>query len=106
MKKPEEHRKKWALGLSITLSALIFSGWAFYRGFVSFGGGSVFAEKERPAQVATIVKADSAVTPFENTKETFGVAFQEIGKRYQELKDSLSAVFVPFITGIEVYERK
>jgi len=45
-------------------------------------------------------------SPIENTKQVFGAAFDEIGKQYQELKDSFSSVFVPFISSIEVYERE
>lgn len=105
MRKPEKHRNKWALGLSVTLSMLIFTSFAFYKGYFSFGNNILFQEKPK-SQVATVVSADVAPSPFENTKKTFEAAFEEISKQYKDFSDSLSAVFVPFITGIEVYDRK
>lgn len=98
----EAHRNRWALGLSVTLSVFIFMSFAFYKGFLSFGGGYT-APKQ---QVANVISADSAPSPVQNTKETFKAAFGEINKQFGEFKDSLSAVLVPFVTGIEVYERK
>ena len=102
MEKSEEHRNKWALGLSVTLSVLIFISFAFYKGFISFGGGGVASESQK----ASVVSAESVPSPIETTKDTFMAAFGEIGKQYQEFKDSVSSVLVPFITGIEVYDRK
>lgn len=102
MGKPEEHRNKWALGLTVTLSVFIFISFAFYKGYLGFGNDNVVSKN----QVANVISADLAPSPVQNTKETFGTAFEEIGKQYQEFKNSISNVFVPFITGIEVYERK
>ena len=102
MAKSESHRNKWAVGLSVVLSVFIFMSFAFYKGFLSFGNGYVAPQK----QVASVISADLALSPIQNTKETFEVAFEEIGKKYKEFTNSLSAVLVPFVTGIEVYERK
>ena len=102
MEKPEEHRSKWALGLAIASTALIFISFSFYKGYLGFGGGGVASKN----QVANVVSAESAPSPIQNTKETFTNAFGEINKKYQEFKDSVSSVLVPFVTGIEVYERK
>jgi len=102
MEKPEKYRNKWALGLSVTFTMLIFVSFAFYKGYLSFGNGYM-APKDQTANVAL---AKSAPTPIESTKETFKTAFDEIKKQYQNFTDSLSAVFVPFVTGIDVYERK
>ena len=102
MSKPEEYRNRWALGLSVTLSVFIFVSFAFYKGYLSFGSEKLAVGQKYSEQVASVVIAPS---PVENTRKTFETAFEEINKKYQEFKDSLSAVFVPFITGIEVYER-
>jgi hypothetical protein len=102
MVKPEEHRNKWALGLAVVFSVLIFVSFAFYKGYLSFG--NIYQKSGN--QVANVISADAAPSPIENTKQTFKAAFEEIDKQYQEFKNSMAAVFVPFITGIEVYERK
>jgi hypothetical protein len=104
MEKSEEHRNKWALSLSITLSVLIFVSFAFYKGYISFGNYSAFAKKQPAREVAAV--AEAMPSPIENTKETFKAAFGEIKKQYQEFTNSVSAVLVPFITGIDVYQRK
>lgn len=102
MSKSETGRNGWALTLSLTFSIFIFISFAFYKGFLSFGNGYTAPEQ----QVATVVSSDQAPSPMQNTKETLEAGLIEIGKRYQELKSSLLDVLVPFITGIEVYERK
>jgi hypothetical protein len=102
MEKPEEHRNKWALGLSVTFTVLIFISFAFYKGYLTFGNGYTAPQ----TQTANVVSAKSVPTPIESTGETFKTAFDEIKKQYNSFTDSLSAVFVPFITGIEVYQRK
>jgi hypothetical protein len=106
MEKSEEHRNKWALSLAVIFSVFIFVGFAFYKGFLSFGGGDVLAKQNHSNQVANVVSAKSVPSPLENSKKTFEAAFEEVGKQYQKFTDSVSAVLVPFITGIEVYQRK
>jgi hypothetical protein len=102
MAKPEEHRNKWALGLSVSLTVFIFVSFAFYKGYLSFGNANVAPK----SQTASAVSAKSVPSPIQSTKETFGAAFGEISKQYKEFTDSVSAVLVPFVTGIEVYQRK
>ena len=102
MEKSEEHRNKWALGLSVSLSVIIFMSFAFYKGFLSFGGG-LMAPK---SQVANTISAKSVPSPVQNTEQTFKAAFDEISKQYQNFTDSVSSVLGPFFTGIEVYQRK
>ena len=103
LQKPEKYRNRMALGLTITLTVLIFTGFAFYNGYLNFGNDSIIAVQKFENQMASVTVADS---PIQNTKNTFKAAFGEINKQYREFKDSLSAVLVPFITGIEVYERE
>ena len=102
MAKSEEHRNKWALGLAVTFSVFIFVSFAFYKGYLSFGNNNIMPKN----QTANVVSADLAPSPIQNTKETLKAAFGEINKQYQDFKNSISAVLVPFVTGIEVYERK
>ncbi len=106
MQREEAYRKKWALGLSVTLSVLILISFAFYKGYIGFGFDAVMAQKAPKTQVAAVVSADSAPSPLESSKKTLQAAFQEIDKQYQEFKKSISDVLVPFVTGIEVYERE
>jgi hypothetical protein len=106
MKREEAYRNKWALGLSVSFSVLIFVSFAFYKGYINLGNNSDMAKQKNSDQLANVVSAKSLPTPIDNTKETLKAAFGEIGKQYAEFKNSVSSVLVPFITGIEVYERK
>lgn len=107
MEREESYRSRWALGSTLFCSFLILISFAFYKGFLSFGAGDGIIAKQKPeSQLASVVSAEKVPSPIQNTKKTFQSAFYEIGKQYQDFKDSLSAVFVPFITGIEIYERK
>ena len=103
LEKPDHHRENWALVMATFFSVFIFVSFAFYRGFLSFGGDYQIAEQKPTVELASVA---SVPTPIQSTKDTFTNAFKEIDNQYQQFKDSLSAVFVPFITGIEVYERK
>ena len=106
MQREERYRNRWALGLTVTLSVFIFVSFAFYKGYLSLSNNGVVAQKESVSQAANVIAADLAPSPFENSKKTFEAAFGEINKKFQEFKDSVSAVLVPFVTSIEVYERK
>lgn len=104
LNKPEASRNQWALSLAVLCSVLIFVGFGFYRGFLGFGGATLASSKNSD-QLASVISAEKAPSPIANTKGTFRSVFSEISAQYQDLKESLSAVFVPFVTGIEVYER-
>lgn len=107
MQQPEEYRNRWAIGLTITLSLFIFVSFGFYKGFISFGGNeSNIANTVELQRASNTASVGSVPSPLENSKKTLGVAFEELNKQYTSFKNSVSAVFVPFFTGIEVYERK
>jgi len=106
MEREENYRSKWALGLSVSLTLIIFFSFAFYKGYLSFGNNNLMASKKSASQMANVISADAVPSPIQNTKEIFDSAFNEIGKQYKQFTDSLSSVFVPFISSIEVYERK
>lgn len=105
MQSSEQNRNRWAVGLTIFCSALIFIGFAFYRGFLSFGEGMIAGE-ENKNQTANVISAEAVPSPLENSKEAFSAAFKEIGGQYQKFKDSMADVLVPFVTSINVYERE
>jgi len=99
IQKPEHERNKWALGLTVFFSVLIFGSFILYKGYLNFGSPA-------GGQMANAAYANSVPTPIESTKETFGAAFDEIRTQYQKFTDSVSSVLVPFFTGIEVYQKK
>ena len=105
MEREESYRKRWALGLSIVLTVFIFVGFAFYKGYVGFGGGNI-ARQKSASQAANVISAENVISPIQSAKETFGTVLGELGKQYEKFKESVSDVFVPFVSGIEVYEKK
>ena len=105
MRESEEVRGKWAAGLTALSFVFIFFGWAFYKGYVDFGGSGAKVVEEQKISSAKNIAAVAVPSPLENSKETLGAAFDEIKSKYSALKESLSSVIVPFVTGIEVYER-
>jgi hypothetical protein len=106
MEKSEDSRNRWALGLTITLSLMIFVSFAFYKGYLSFGNNNAIAAQKSSGQTASVVAAKSVPSPIQNTEETFKAAFDELNQQYQKFTDSVSSVLVPFVTGIEVYKRQ
>jgi hypothetical protein len=105
MQREAEHRQKWAVGLTLVCSLLIFSGFLFQKGYLNFGNTTV-AQKSDTTQLANVISADLAPSPIQSSEETIGVALQEIKKQYGLFLGSVSAVLVPFVTGIDVYERQ
>lgn len=101
MRKSEKERNRWALGASMLLSLMIFVGFGFYKGYITIGDPSL----KPSGQVANAVSAKAAPSPIQNSKETLTEVFGEMGERYREFKETVSGVLVPFVTGIEVYER-
>jgi hypothetical protein len=103
MEKSEEHREKWALGLTVFFTAVIFFSWTLYKGYIDLGGSGTVVVKEEPK---ALVATAAAPGPIENSKSTLRNAFDEFAKQYSDFKESVSSVIVPFITGIEVYESR
>ncbi len=103
--KSEAEKRGIALGLSITITLLVAVGWAGERGLLGGGRGSVAESQniDKSSQTAAVVKS---VSPVESSKRTLFQGLEGIQKSYQDFKESVSSVLVPFITGIEVYERK
>lgn len=106
MERDEAHRQKWALGLSITLSAFILIGFGFYKGFLSIDTTATLTRQASSKQTAAVVSSEKVPSPLDSSKKTFEAAFSEINKQYRQFVETVSAVFVPFVTGIDVYERK
>ena len=105
MEREEAHRSKWALGLATTLSVFILVGFGFYKGFLTVGNSGVIAQNEQSKEVATVIVAEKAPSPLSNSKQTFSNILDQITDQYSQFKDSINSVLVPFVTGIEVYER-
>ena len=101
--KPEEYRKKLALGLSSGFLFTMLSVWVYSNGFLGFSEPLIVKNVEDPKVL--IDKKDGATSPIANTANTFGSLWGEIGDQYNSFKESLSNVLVPFITGIEVYHK-
>lgn len=106
--KPEDHRRKVAFGLSIALTLVITLGWAAERGFLHTSSGTVAesdlqGELRSSSQTATVA---TALTPLESSKQTFKAILGEFGTAYSSFKESMSSVLVPFVSGIEIYEKK
>jgi len=96
-----EYRSKWAFWLTASLTILIFLSFAIYKGMFGFNRAASLASEKSAEEI--VVKAPS---PIENSKQTFGSAFKEIKGQYDLFKESIAGVLVPFVTGIDVYERK
>ena len=124
LQKPESYRHKVAAGSAFGITLVIAAVWAFTNGFFGFGTTTTVTRTESGSQqlIASAVASNSSVTasaskttprksdntansPLDNTKNAFGAAFGEIGKQFEGLKESLASVLVPFITGIDVYEK-
>jgi hypothetical protein len=89
LNKPEAYRKKIALVSTVFIFMLIVGVWANVRGF-----GSDSAKLAVAPQIEE-KKGDTAPT------RALSRSFSE---SFNAFKESLASVFVPFITGIEVYE--
>lgn len=99
--KPEDHRRKVALGMSLTITAFIFVGWLSSKGWIGFTPSS-----DSKLQTAQVIQADKAISPIKSTSKTFKEAGDQIKAATKEFTDTISQVFVPFVTGIEIYQRK
>ncbi len=105
MQEPYYKRERWALGMTIFLSTLIFVSFAFYKGFINIDGKKV-ALDESFVSDQNVASAVIAPSPLDNSKEFLSKIFDEFNSQYKDLKESLYNVFVPFVTGIDVYEIK
>jgi hypothetical protein len=108
--KPEEYRRKFALGASTGIFLVMFFSWTYfngYLGFLNFGGSTIVVSSDNSSQIATVSVKDNIKTtsPFENASNTFGGLFDEITRQYETVRDSVSSVLVPFVTNIDVYEK-
>jgi hypothetical protein len=105
MEQEESYRQKWATGLAVSFSLVIFVGFAFYKGYLGFENSKSVVQKPT-LELASVVSAEKAPSPIDGSKQNLKSLLYEIDNQYQSFKDSLANVLVPFITGIEVYERE
>lgn len=104
MQQNEDYRNRWAFGLTVTCSILVLTSFVFYKGLVSFGGDQNLVNQN--TQTASVIKAEDAPSPIESSKDTISGLFGTMIREYSDFKDSIGAVLVPFVTGIDVYESK
>lgn len=98
--KPESDRRRAALGASLFITAIIFATWVGSKGWIEMPKG------EGNLQTAQVIDAEQAVSPLDSSKRAAGEIGSEIKSSYNNFKESVSRVLVPFVTGIEIYERK
>lgn len=98
--KPESDRRRAALGASLLVTTIIFATWVGTKGWINFG------TPEKKMQTAQVIDAKSAISPFDSSKRTIQEVGSGIESAYRDFKESVSRVLVPFVTGIEIYERK
>ena len=104
-KRGEEYRRKSALFASLFVFVLLLGIWSLEKGILDLGSGDSSVLSKRRDSVE-IIKAESAPSPLESSSGALSSVWSEMNKTYIDFKNSVSSVFVPFITGIEVYERK
>ncbi|MEK7117178.1 MAG: hypothetical protein AAB861_00190 [Patescibacteria group bacterium] len=102
---PESYRHKVAFFTTTVISLAIFVSWAGFKGYIGFPEGQVAYTPEQNVAALTASQIEPA-SPFDNSMNAFKAAFSKFGEEYNSLKESLSNVLVPFISGIEVYESK
>ncbi len=103
-KRDEEYRRKLAFFSSLIVLLLVFSVWSIERDIFELKSkGNNLSLSNRSGQLASVASAPS---PIDSSKQALDSVWSEVGKSFNDFKESLSNVFVPFFTGIEVYERK
>lgn len=103
--RPESYRHKVAFFTSSIISLAIFVSWAGFKGYIGLPNGQVAYTPEQNVAALAATQTEPA-SPFDNSINAFKAAFSQFGEEFESLKESLSNVFVPFISGIEVYESK
>lgn len=103
--RPESYRHKVAFFTATAISLIIFAGWAGSKGYIGLPNGQVAYEPEQNVAALAASQTEPA-SPFDNSMNAFKAAFSQFGEEFESLKESLSNVLVPFISGIEVYESK
>ena len=110
-KKPEEYRRKFALGVSSGIFLAMFFSWSYFNGFFGFSDRVVAVNTKTPAQIVAVSDKNNtnidtkSYSPFQSASNTFSGVFGEITKQYEAVRDSMASVLVPFVTNIDVYEK-
>lgn len=101
----EKYRRRFAFSISLIVFVFVLGAWVLNRGIIDINGGgsAIFSKDKNTNQVASV---ETVPSPLDSSKQTFRSVWGEISKSYREVKSSISDVLVPFVTGIEVYERK
>lgn len=97
LQKSESHRRKIALASTFFIFMLIAGVWGNMRGFL----GNSTQVDEAPAITVEVARP---AKPTKAIGNSFSGVLRELTKQFDSFKESLASVFVPFITGIEVYD--
>ena len=117
--KPEPVRRRIALSTSVLAILLIFSVWAYGRGYFGYSNPIVVQNTEdnnnslnsgESLSPSTASNSETPAglksnTPITNTKSAANTIFGVINEQFGQLRDSIAAVIVPFFTGINVYDK-
>lgn len=99
--KPEDARRRAALGMSLVITAIIFAGWLGSKGWIGLP-----QKNDTRLQTAQVIDAKNVESPIDTSKKALSGAGIEIKSAINDFNESISRVLVPFMTGIEIYERK
>jgi hypothetical protein len=89
-----------AFGGAVIVSLLIASGWVYSTGYLDYGTPVVAESSIKKEEIKKVAPA-----PLANASSSFDSIFAQISEQYDALKASVASVFVPFITGIDVYNK-
>jgi hypothetical protein len=113
LEKPESYRKKMAFASTAVLFLTIFFSWVSYKGIWS--ENPQLAADLKQSNLASVevssgnqVNLDNSNSKPSNTvstpAESAGSAFDILKDQFKLFKSAIGSVFVPFMTGIEVYD--
>ena len=104
----ESHKRSISIFLSSFFTIIFIFFWMIDRGFVGKSNESVenqsMAKVEKKEEIKSTVSKN--MSPMEVIKRSVYSSAKSSKEIYLNIKESMASVFVPFITGIEIYERK
>lgn len=102
----EPQKKAISVSLSSFFTIILIFFWMTDRGFIGSSNNLVQNTKNDPKIEKTDNLITKKVSPLTSVKRVLGYGLDASKEVYTNIKDSVASVFVPFITGIEIYERK
>ncbi len=96
--RPENERNHIALGLSVFLTLVVFFGWSVGK------QSNVIAKKPTPSVQTASVAQNTSV--WDTTISSIRPMIEQLKETFYSARESVENVLVPFVTGIEVYEKE